>query len=380
MQKKLLAVAVAGALGAPAFALAQNATVNVYGRIYLEYGKVYQGNTAGGLPLVDVDMMQTPGSNIGFRGEEKLGGNMSAWFQCESTADVRGQSQDGFCGRNSAIGLKGGFGNVFMGVWDTPFKRVQDATGSNDTGLFGSAFVLMNNSTTVGSGAASQAVFKRRQQNSFNYETPSWGGFQLMGTWTNLNTQTATLDSATGSKPRLWSLAAQYKNGPLNVYGAYETHKDVVAGTNQDDKGWLLGATYTFANSIKLGGLYSQQKWETGPVTEGKVNTWHIGVDWKISGPHGLRAAVSSANDIKGNSVTAVGQRPAAINGGVTGSTGARLWQIRYVHTLSKRTELTLGYVRLNNDSNARYQLGGLSANGAGQDQHAFAFGIDHRF
>src|SRR5690348_10752478 len=141
MQKKLLAVAVAGALGAPAFALAQNATVNVSGRIYLEYGKVNQGSG-----LVDVDMMQTPGSNIGFRGEEKLGGNMSAWFQCESTADVRGQNQDGFCGRNSAVGLKGGFGNVFMGVWDTPFKRVQDATGSNDTGLYGSAFVLMNNS------------------------------------------------------------------------------------------------------------------------------------------------------------------------------------------------------------------------------------------
>ncbi len=374
MQKKLLAVAVAGALGAPAFALAQNATVNVYGRIYLEYGKVNQGSG-----LVDVDLMQTPGSNIGFRGEEKLGGNMSAWFQCESTADVRGQNTDGWCGRNSAIGLKGGFGNVFMGVWDTPFKRVQDAVGSNDTGLFGSAFVLMNNSTTVGAGAASRAVFKRRQQNSFNYETPSWGGFTLMGTFTNLNTQTATLNSTTGSKPRLWSFAAQYKNGPINVYGAYEKHKDVTgAGAGGgDDSGWLLGASYVFANNIKLGGLYSRQKWDSNAVAgqEGRVNVWHIGVDWNISGPNGIRAAVSSANDIKGNITQAVGQRPAS-----GGDTGARLWQIRYVHTLSKRTELTAGYVRLNNDRNAAYQRGGLSANGAGQDQSAFAFGIDHRF
>ena len=40
MQKKLLAVAVAGALGAPAFALAQTSTVQIYGTMYVEYGYV----------------------------------------------------------------------------------------------------------------------------------------------------------------------------------------------------------------------------------------------------------------------------------------------------------------------------------------------------
>ena len=55
MQKKLLAVAVAGALAAPAFALAQNATVNVYGRLYAEYSKVNQGNNAAGAALVEPD-------------------------------------------------------------------------------------------------------------------------------------------------------------------------------------------------------------------------------------------------------------------------------------------------------------------------------------
>ncbi len=87
MQKKLLAVAVAGALAAPAFALAQNATVNVHGRLYAEYSKVNQGNNAAAAALVDVDHLQNPGSSIGFRGEEKLAGGMSAWFQCESTMD-----------------------------------------------------------------------------------------------------------------------------------------------------------------------------------------------------------------------------------------------------------------------------------------------------
>ena len=76
MQKKLIAVAVAGALTAPAVALAQTSTVQIYGKITYEYGIADQGN---GRPRVDY--ADSPGgSAIGFRGEEKLGGGLSAWF------------------------------------------------------------------------------------------------------------------------------------------------------------------------------------------------------------------------------------------------------------------------------------------------------------
>jgi len=377
MQKKLIAIAVAGALGAPAVALAQNATVNMYGRFYAEYGKVFQEdqNGAPGQGLVDVDMLQNPGSNIGFRGEEKLGGSLSAWFQCESSADFRGVNQEGWCTRNSALGLKGNFGNVFVGIWDTPFKRVQDAVGGNDTGFYGTAFVLMGNSTTTASGVSNQAVFKRRQVNSINYDSPNFGGFQLSGAYTNLNTQTNVLNSATGSKPRIMSASVKYANGPLNVYAAYEKHKDIVANTSNDDDGWVVGASYTFANRLKLGGLYSRQKFDTSPTQEGRVNVWHVGIDWMISGPHGIRAAFSTAGDVKGTSVAVGTTRPAA-----GGDTGVQLWQIRYVHALSKRTELTAGYVVVKNDGNARYQLGGLNNNNVGNDPSAAVIAIDHRF
>ena len=145
MQKKLLAVALAGAFGAPALALAQSSTVQVFGTMYGEYSvHVDQGDAPGGASRSNADFIQTPGSEIGFKGEEKLGGGLSAWFQCASTADPRGQSQNGWCSRNSALGLKGGFGNVFIGNWDTPFKRTisPTAVGGNDTGIFGTAFLL----------------------------------------------------------------------------------------------------------------------------------------------------------------------------------------------------------------------------------------------
>jgi predicted porin len=69
---------------------------------------------------------------------------------------------------------------------------------------------------------------------------------------------------------------------------------------------------------------------------------------------------------------------------GVSGDNGAKLWQIRYVYTFSKRTEFNFGYVRLNNDSNAVYNLGGLTGGYGvqrpGEDQDAFAAALRHRF
>src|SRR4051794_27992606 len=104
MQKKALALAVAGALGVPAVAMAQTSTVQIFGTAYIEYAYVDQGvgGTPGPTPAapfrdrVRADILQSPGSEIGFKGEEKLGGGLSAWFQCSSTADIRGQSPEGF--------------------------------------------------------------------------------------------------------------------------------------------------------------------------------------------------------------------------------------------------------------------------------------------
>jgi len=397
MQKKLLAVAVAGALGAPAVALAQNATVNVYGRLYAEYGFIKQGATSpvaapvAGTDLNSVDFLQNPGSHIGFRGEEKLGGGTSVWFQCESSMDWRGTSVDGWCSRNSALGIKGAFGNVYAGNWHAPFQRaiVMGNVGAQETGVYGTAQLLGGQSTTTNSGAASGGTFFRRQRNSIHYVSPNLSGFELAAMYTNLNTETSTLNAATGSKPRVYSASAVYSNGPLAAFGAYEKHKDVTgAAAARSESGWTFGGAYTFSNNLKLGGLYTRQTWERGTAaapTEGRVNAWHVGIDWTISGPHGMRAAYTRAGDIKSNMPTAfagigVGFPPYRPAFNAAGGTSAALYQIRYVLALSKRTEFTAGYSKMDNKNNAAYQLYGLSANAAGRDQSAFALALDHKF
>lgn len=399
MNKKLMAVAVAGALAAPA-AMAQS-TVNVFGNMYVEYSFWSSGaNNTNTTNPANADVLQTPGSEIGFRGEEKLGGGMSAWFQCASTADVRGVSGDGWCTRNSAVGLSGGFGNFFVGNWDTPFKKTMINTGGRDTGAFGTAFLLFGNSTTVDQGG-NAGVFKRRQRNSINYDSPNFGGFQVSASTSSTNNSTGITTSAAEAKPRIWSLAGSYKGGPLELAAGYEKHTKAynnavagaagtvttagvaTAGTTAvaatfagDESGWYLGGAYTLG-SVKLGGQFTEQKADTGIGANAKVKAWQIGAEWKIAGPHNLHVAYTEADDMKGTAGAAMGSRPA-----VTGldNSGAKLYQIRYLHDLSKRTTATIGYVNLKNDVSANYDLGGMTGTGTGAKSSAFVLSVAHKF
>ncbi len=431
MQKKLLAAAVTGALGAmmAPVAIAQNATVNVYGAVVAEYASIKPSDRTATDPRSRYDQWQNPGSALGFRGEEKLGGGMSAWFQCETTMDYRGSANtgtgatsQGLCNRDSAMGVKGGFGNIFMGNWGTPFKRVtNDMVGANDTGVYGAGRILYGQSSTYSisapNGTAAQlglattpGAWRRRQNNLLSYDTPNFGGFTGMASVTVGNNQTGATNGQL--KARLWSIGGQYNNGPLSLGLAYEKHKDfygvtaagaacpnaVAAGpvtalsacNGSSESAWVLAGSYTFSNSLKLGAQYSQQKADTSALAQStKVNTWHVGIDWTISGPHGLRAAYSRAGDVTGGLATAVafgpamGQRPlptAIALGGYSG-TGASIASIRYVHMLSKRTELTLGYSRLDNKNNANYEIGGSTTTvNPGSDSNAIAFGMVHKF
>ena len=425
MQKKLIAAAVAGALGMPAVALAQNATVNIYGRLYMEYGFVNQnraspaGTITGTIDRVNTDSIQSPGSMIGFRGEEKLGGGLSAWFQCETTADFRGASQQGLCSRHSALGLKGGFGNVFVGNWQTPFTLSRVSTGASETGVFGTAGLMTGHSTTVGDGHGPQ-LWGRRQINSVNYHSPNFGGFDFKLSTTAANSATARSSTDANAKPRLWSVAGQYVNGPLQITAAYERHNShlgatsvavanppaaigaiAAGGFSGDESAWLVGGAYTFGGKFKLGGMYTRQQWDTvggvgifavpvGAVGESRVNAWQLGFEWAVAGPHSIRGAYTRASDVTGNGAAATGGLRPAAGGGTAagGSTGAKMYQARYFYALSKRTDFSVGMTQVKNDTFGGYNINGVGGNGGGGAGTAgvggkhtgYAFALDHRF
>ncbi len=396
MQKKLMAVAVAGALVAPALAMAQSSTVQIYGRMTVEYSYMDRGQgTEKG------DGLQTPGgSSIGFKGEEKLGGGLSAWFQCESSADVT-EGGDGTCTRNSALGFKGGFGNFYIGRWDTPFKQASSlgaGVGSESTGTQGNS-ALMVGSSTGRIGLAGRNIWERRQANTINYNSPKFGGFDVRAAYSTLE---ATGLATGANKPRLWSLAGIYNAGPLAIGVGYEMHKDagnaagggvfsvnpatgVIAASavtaNQpglDDTAIAISAKYKFGKLL-VGGGWNKQEYEIGTAgATTERDAWNMGVEYNISGPHNIEASYSQAGDMKGTAGTATPGLPT-----VGGNTGAKQYQVAYRHLFSKRTEARLAYVVVDNESGTNlYTLNGLSASPAplGAKQKAISLLVKHTF
>ena len=424
MNKKLMTLAVAGAFAAPAAAFAQASNVQIFGTIYVEYayakqGPLGAGAAAGSAPAgalnggdqINVDVMQDPGSEIGVKGEEALGGGMSAWFQCTSTADVKNSATAGFCSRNSAIGVKGSFGNVYAGNWDMPMKKsAGTARITSDTGIWGVGRMLYGDSSTftanntIGGApavnAASAIAFSRRQGNSLFYDSPNFSGFQVSGGISTTGASAAALTqttTASGAKPRIWGVSGTYTNGPLYLTLAYENHTNFSANNaainpySGTDTGWHAGGAYQFG-PVKVGLLYVSRKYDMSAdgTTNLKVNAWNLAGEWAIQGPHALRGGYTRAQNTTGNAGAGAGGAftfGSSAGGGLTanggaGSTGGNIWQVQYVYNASKRTEFTVGYVALQNDANSRYTLGGLSSGTiqAGQNQSAFAVSMKNTF
>jgi len=398
MKKKLMAVAVAGALAAPAAVLAQTSTVQIYGNITYEYGIIDQG--AG---QRSTDYADSPGgSAIGFRGEEKLGGGLSAWFQCESSADVRALDQDGFCSRNSAVGFKGSWGNLHFGRWDTPMKRALNVgtVGANETGILGMSFLPFGGSGgadvtgTGGNESQQRQRWKRREVGLTYYESPMFNGFQILGAFSpgnagadnNPSDTPGTGGGAANAVPRIWSLAATWANGPWGVGLSYERHDQMGAGgtVDLDDKAWGISAAYTFGGNVKVGATYLDQEYQTGVATDLSRKTWTIGVDWKLQGPHSVQAQYAYADDCEGTgNIGGNGGCTGNIVAGVPiGGTGGDAFSLAYTYAFSKRTQVKVGYVRVNNDDATRAFRVGNSASLTrnGEETDGFAFHIGHRF
>jgi len=425
MKKKALAIAVAGALGAPALAFAQASTVQIYGQVRVDYQYVNQGDG-----LKKPDGFSSYDSYLGFRGEEKLGGGLSAWFQCESTFNPTGEenSGNGFCTRNTGVGFKGAWGNVFFGNWDTPYKITSGSVYRpfSTSGSFGNAGILHNGSASnvgngllagvtpigAGTGANENAGWSRRQANSINFHSGNFAGFQVLAAYSATDESTQlTTNAAPTSKPRLWSLAGHYTAGPLYLGVAYEEHKAYSPGAQAfgfapgqyrdgTDKSYQVVAAFTIG-PVRLGASFSDHKYEvarpaTGPLggignLDVKQQAYAVYADWRIVGPHSLRLGWVHGNDVKGDGTVNVNNLTAprvAATGASVSDTGAELYLIQYAYHLSKRTEVNFGYAKLDNDRNARFNLQSFAARntcqgapvGCSRDQDAIVLGVIHRF
>ncbi|MBT9526452.1 MAG: porin [Rhizobacter sp.] len=175
MKKSLLALAVLGAFAGVASA---QSSVTIYGIIDQSIAKGNGGTAAGALGTSEAWQVRDggPGSRLGFRGNEDLGGGLSAQFLIEHrfTPDTGAQNGTPFWMGGSYVQLTSkAAGSVYMGRWYSPIFWISlktDPFGYGGIAQVGTlTFANYLNPSAVGPGA--------RTTNTVGYKTPNLGGF-----------------------------------------------------------------------------------------------------------------------------------------------------------------------------------------------------------
>jgi predicted porin len=392
MNKKLVALAVAGALALPLAAEAQTAQVTLYGRanMSLEFVKASGPGAADGSTST-VTRVTSNSSNFGLRGTESLGGGLTAFFQVENTVNWDGNPQAGVSNSNTIgnrdtfLGLQGSYGTIRLGRSLSPYDDVTPIFAANaynyNTDVMNNSGVWSNNSNGIAGEAT--AGYDDRYSNSIRWNSPTWSGFTA-------EVQLATRENTGHS----WAFIPGifYNNGPIQAGLVYARHDKIrcynAAGTSYaacgsapfsgfaaKDDAFTLAGGYDFGVA-RVGLVYEHLKYET-PTGDLKRDYW--GISGNIPVGSGLvYVFYGSGGDGKGGASDSETRINSLLHGGDTGATN---FEIGYRYNLSKRTSLNVGYAMIRNDANANYTF---NVNGyavkPGGDPSALEFGITHVF
>ena len=153
-----------------------------------------------------------------------------AFFQLETgfhpeQNDVAGAASS-WAGRNSGVGLQGAWGSVLLGRWDTPYKVTTIAVDP-----YGDLTLGGITGAVSGSGVRGvQAQFDRRDQNVVQYWSPTMAGFAVRLSY-SANEGRCTTPTATGCvNPGSNGGSVTWTGGPIYVGYAYHELKDQTFG------------------------------------------------------------------------------------------------------------------------------------------------------
>jgi len=351
MQKKLIALAVAGLVSAPAFA---QSNVTIYGvaDAYMAFGS--QGDN----DLSAVNSGGLAGSRIGFRGAEDLGNGLKAIFTYEHGVSI--DANDGLgetLVRQQFVGLAGGFGSVTLGRLYAPgFDHVVDAFGNS--GILSPQSILSGDlglSIDAGSGS--------RWSNSVAYNG-EFSGLKVRGIYSMNAKEAATGEQGTDVNDNdAYGLGLNYANGPLRVAAVYQ----VIQADTADHKEWSVGGSYDFG-VLTLAANYQDAK-SVNNIDDNDADIWQVGVIVPVGAAGKVHLGYGEADvDF------------AAADG------KSKSYSIAYTHALSKRTTLYTGFNRTDNDNGLGLGVVGhqsgvnVGTGAAGDESDVFAVGVNHTF
>ena len=248
MQKKLIALAIAGLATAPAFA---QTNVTIYGvaDVTIENvkasGATDSNSNAARATELNRNRVTSNSSLIGFRGVEDLGNGLKALFQFETGVNADGGSTTGLFGgqRDTFVGLTSNVGTVVLGLLTSPSRNMgakADLTpGATGIGLSSA----MAGQIQTRNGAIHTTI-DDRTANAVAYVSPSFAGLTVTGAYaafgeTTTSPSNPTVPNSVERKPHVWTLGVQYENGPLYAgLGYVEIKSRIVAMSFCEPRSW----------------------------------------------------------------------------------------------------------------------------------------------
>jgi len=266
MNKKLLAIAVAAFVAAPAIASAQT---TLFGQIKYEVGFIDDGNDSN-------FVHSSKGTRLGIHGSEDLGGGMSAIyrFQGGMTSVNTPMSGNAFqTNEENWVGLRGGFGTLQLGRSDTAMKK---------TSAPFRAFT-----DTLAEPNAIPAQFGRAD--GIHYTSPNFAGANVY----------LTVEPNGVETDAYYAIGATFKTGPFLVSAAFESLDDTgvySAPGAPDQTNWQVGGKWSFGQG-DVGVLYQA-------VNDGDDDVILVPVNFKVTPNVNLRAAVKYVDPDQGDDFT----------------------------------------------------------------------------
>lgn len=381
MQKKVIALAVAGLVSGAAFA---QSNVTIYG--VADAGYVYgTGERTGTLNknanFSGIQSGLLAGSRIGFRGEEGLGNGLKAIFTLEYALSIDSDTGigNGGAGAAATAGVTAGtnsrqqfvglshnkLGTVALGQQYAPSFY---SSGRNDAFMSSTGIGSLARLTIVGDNSIS-GTNPSRWTNAVTYASPTWSGFSVRAAYgfgENTSAATAAGNGVSRGDNGKFGVGGNYANGPLNLDLVYHSRQGVstTANATQDSiNEWYLGGSYDF-KVVKISGSYQDKNDNNGTsANELGNNIWQVGATMPVFGKGKVYAGYSKLSYDQ------------------SGAGDIKAWNLMYTHSLSKRTTLYTGVTRFDIDNDA---LSGAASNsavgGIGEKNTTYAAGINHTF
>jgi predicted porin len=355
MQKKLIALAVAGLASTGAFA---QANVTVYGVADATFDIVKIAGDANN-ELGNTNRVSTNSSLIGFKGAEALGNGLTAVFQFESSVGFDNTGSLGAT-RDSFVGVAGGFGTVVLGNLTGPTRALGGAVDVNAgaTGIGSNSGILgkLGNNligttdtsgnyaggTTCARSSTCTSIFDTRWKNAVAYVSPSFAGLNATVAYVaNENKSLHGLNNRVDTSG--YDVGLKYANGPAM---AAVTYNAVSLGNSAETKvsDFRAGGSYDFGMA-SVRAIFDLARADHFGGSKATQAVYGLGATFNVTPASKLLGQVYVARDMK-------------VDGSSASDTGAKLFELGVEHSLSKRTMLKATYAMMNNDKNAGYDFG----------------------